>query len=973
MKTGRLGVVSFIRFQLGQLRAKNGHHEFEHLCRHFARATICARLLPATGPVQSGGDQGRDFESFVGRADSLAAYTDIDDPTLPLQVAGFVGLNETKRLVFTCTLQADGLEAKIRADVKAILAVGSPVDGIHAFVETDLAVARRHSLQDWARSLGVDLTIHDGQAIAEGVATPEQFWIAAELLNVPSDLWPTCRDLEYSAQKERWLREGRAISVLHFQETRELARFCCYQVEFRPELPFWHRALREVMECHPLESIRQRAAYELVMTTAHARAWDLTGVEDAVAHVLAPVDHLCDYGSLTDAMNVLAAAHLWRDGYCVPEEVGSTLDAAHARVVERIVKAIEWESATGVLALRELLVYVSDRFRSPDAVVDELIDILEASKSHPLFPLGCAKIRIDHHVTTLAKASQFDRLTALLDDAVAQRSGYAAAAESRRLRAHALHDSGDSLNAIRQLQRAKQAWYGSGQIEETVACLGDLADWYLELRLPLAAKYNAQTACGLLLAPSGRYAVGELGDCLRRMLVCDFMQGAWLKVADMVVPAIGARLSTSPDTGDPWHSISDLAAILGIVLVGARLWNPELEARMRNVLFTQLGLPPQLDPTANWTIANWSDLLRDSELEDLLPSPFSDAKNQRTLEWLGMGVLWRLSYENHEETDRVGEQIGAALQLTMAEADARTLEVVCLDVSISLQLSSSAEDVMMTPAESQSGRLDARYVLTWPNTPPDHRAFLCNLMLATAMVLSTVSMLPIDELKVVLKKLFEAEWWHTVIFARTMPDLDAELNPRTVWAHRADGTGPDERSIDPERRVLSWPSGVSARYKADEAETLLRRRYDAGLQSTRLTLPRLLQRDDFIATVNGIRNDGYLDWQILLAVSVLAANKRYCMTDRLADEDSATMAELVNHWVTSPEEEDWPAVALSEFSEQNLRAVLDCNMAATVLAHDLIPPRGYPNVALKRYLGERFKYFDDDIEHVDPFHVPDGA
>ena len=57
-------VISQIRFQLEQLSAKNAHHDFEHLCRHLARAKICGNIIPATGPVSAGGDQGRDFETF---------------------------------------------------------------------------------------------------------------------------------------------------------------------------------------------------------------------------------------------------------------------------------------------------------------------------------------------------------------------------------------------------------------------------------------------------------------------------------------------------------------------------------------------------------------------------------------------------------------------------------------------------------------------------------------------------------------------------------------------------------------------------------------------------------------------------------------------------------------------------------------------------------------------------------------------
>lgn len=57
-------VIQYIRFGIYQLSAQNGSLQFEDICRHLSRARICSNILPSTGPVQSGGDQGRDFESF---------------------------------------------------------------------------------------------------------------------------------------------------------------------------------------------------------------------------------------------------------------------------------------------------------------------------------------------------------------------------------------------------------------------------------------------------------------------------------------------------------------------------------------------------------------------------------------------------------------------------------------------------------------------------------------------------------------------------------------------------------------------------------------------------------------------------------------------------------------------------------------------------------------------------------------------
>lgn len=159
---------AYIRFQLTQLRAQNKHHEFEHLTRHFARLRICEHILPATGPVSSGGDQGRDFETYR----SYLAATPVAEST-------FLGSTANKKLVFACSLQAD-IDPKIRSDVATICAAPTEIDDIYFFSESDIPVAKRHALQKWANEkYGVRLEIFDGAALAEALANPDVFWIGA--------------------------------------------------------------------------------------------------------------------------------------------------------------------------------------------------------------------------------------------------------------------------------------------------------------------------------------------------------------------------------------------------------------------------------------------------------------------------------------------------------------------------------------------------------------------------------------------------------------------------------------------------------------------------------------------------------------------------------------------------------------------------------------------------------------------------
>ena len=84
----------FIRFQLEQLAARNEHHAFEEIAFRIAERRLSSNLLPATGPVSTGGDQGRDAESYYTRL-----------PQEPPGAGGFVGRATTEPLVLAASLQ----------------------------------------------------------------------------------------------------------------------------------------------------------------------------------------------------------------------------------------------------------------------------------------------------------------------------------------------------------------------------------------------------------------------------------------------------------------------------------------------------------------------------------------------------------------------------------------------------------------------------------------------------------------------------------------------------------------------------------------------------------------------------------------------------------------------------------------------------------------------------------------------------
>lgn len=172
-------LLSFVRYQLGKMGARNEHHRFEDLCRALSRQRITKNITTATGPVSAGGDQGRDFETFISYVGNN------------LQDVGiFLGVEEHELIAFCCTLQSSGLPQKIRSDVEKIFdSPESAPSVIFYFTVADVSVAARHRLaSEVSKRWGARIEVIDGNSLSELLMDPECLWMATEYLSLSPEL-----------------------------------------------------------------------------------------------------------------------------------------------------------------------------------------------------------------------------------------------------------------------------------------------------------------------------------------------------------------------------------------------------------------------------------------------------------------------------------------------------------------------------------------------------------------------------------------------------------------------------------------------------------------------------------------------------------------------------------------------------------------------------------------------------------------
>jgi hypothetical protein len=131
------------------------------------------------------------------------------------------------------------------------------------------------------------------------------------------------------------------------------------------------------------------------------------------------------------------------------------------------------------------------------------------------------------------------------------------------------------------------------------------------------------------------------------------------------------------------------------------------------------------------------------------------------------------------------------------------------------------------------------------------------------------------------------------------------------------------------------------------------------------TLPALRTDIQFHETVRSLRAEGWLDWQILLAVFNLAKNAR--LSPIIAPHSSEEQKRLRKRFL-EPEPPGDP-IPPQVFMAQRLRDVAAITLPSTLVNHWHLVLRQNPvdQAALSRLLAVRYMYGQDDAPHADLF------
>lgn len=963
-----------IRFAISQLSALNGQMDFEKICLHFSRARIHKNILPATGPVQAGGDQGRDFETFH----SYLA-------TSPIGKSSFVGLFSENPVAFACSLEKEPAQkkGKIYADVKTIMTSGSKVERIYFFSGEDIPVGKRHMMQEVVKNeFKTELEIIDAQALSQHLADQDLFWIAIQYLKIPSAYYPKVEEENWYSKllKEYQERNESPKTFEEFSDIKGAIRHIYKKVELKRDLPFWLEKLDLIINesSFPAYLVR-KAIYEKFVTSLVG----LDNVEGQEANIEKYYQGFEVYTAVSDLQDAqMLLSFLWNSMHLGRHQLTKEYLSDIATRLDNLLKTKikRGENVDTKSALIE--VYASFLFHDQRTNKDFSLHIKRyVSKLKEMIPLlrrthffsissfaDTLNKKIEILLDTPIDPSEIEIFARQIDEILSKKANIEVVGEKLRNRAQTYIDKKLYFKAIETLHELKIKWFNKDTLKGSILTCLLLADTYRKLNLFFAAKYYAFVASYLAINSKEVDYSPQFLEGLSIAADSDYASGSWFSFINLMDLLVLSQYKMTKDFDVFDHQ--DTPKIIfypAIVLESASLFLPAAVSFFNSVInkwgFIKDEIQSQQERFRKGFDIEKIDEFKKHLLNEIPGMPFNDAGQTRIVSFNAWGCNWNFKFKNDFLTNGIAEEFIATFQIILADLTEVELYIISSNINIEIkfkkhgeaefkQLPSNAERLWQLELSSYAGS-------TFEELNKHQFTYL---VIAQALIYE-ISLLPIKEWKKIIgQKITEENLVSKASFARPYESLYHHFVSESNFKKEGSRIYNIGAAFDPytpkENEKLLWKNSVAEKYKLSQSIKDIQNRVDTLKGVLSISLATLNTNKEFKKIVSKLRKAGWLDWQILHVTGTIVVNFKAQFKSVPSDKES--MQQFSN--IFYKDEKEWfKPIPPDLLTYERIKRELEVIFVATLLpSFGLEFHSETPNgLGIVHLLKERFNFFED--------------
>jgi len=537
-----------------------------------------------------------------------------------------------------------------------------------------------------------------------------------------------------------------------------------------------------------------------------------------------------------------------------------------------------------------------------------------------------------------------------------------------------------SLKALDSFHKAKNKFNNQESFEGYVLALINIAQLYSGIGMNLAAKYYALGAAWVSIHKGDRKLLKRIADAFGIMFYADFKQGSWMNAIVSFTDYMSARnefkgTPLNPELEEmPFKIMADLAFIIHVSPKIA----PELKVMMEHQI-NNLGvlgekfIKPSLQIFEE-SHPTYQTLIPAIERE-LTDVPLNDLGKTRKVNFNALGIEWTISFENTYEMTPQSEEFCGIAQIVLAEIALSKYDFHLIRGKVEIQLETSRD--FKGPAQEPSN--ESIIWKAWvrhldSQNPTEINMNTSSCVTAIRSIVSNLSLLPFDEFDAFFDSLFKesdlaGKTQLQGLYQRMYRYVFKRPNFDTLQRQNFQAVSIPNITLPKTNEVMEWENKLSVLYNREDSIKQIDLQFERLNKNVYLTIEELVENPEFVALLKSLRNVGWQDWHIFLAITNFILDyKARLKLKELPQQDEEQFRELFNEIRQLDEADFRVKFPMDAFTTPEFRLQIKNTMILILEFFGLANPSKYPNFdAIREFLDVRFNMAEDGSGDKNPF------
>ncbi|WP_433763704.1 hypothetical protein [Flavobacterium ginsenosidimutans] len=540
------------------------------------------------------------------------------------------------------------------------------------------------------------------------------------------------------------------------------------------------------------------------------------------------------------------------------------------------------------------------------------------------------------------------------------------------------------LRALSYFHKAKNLYFNDDYAEGYILGLLNISQFYSSMGMNIAAKHYALAAIRYAKNAADTALYKRISDGYGMLFHYEFTQGAWISALQTFEMAVYFRNEFDPRGFDPEVDEMLKKKLLSVclILAIAPLISPQLsyfiaeEKKRMGSLYTD-----SLYESTEYITSKAKDRDAISEIigKRIQSPPINDLGEFRTLSWKIFGSIWKVTFKNDFKSNSIAEEFCSLVQVLLVDIAVNDLDFHLLKQEINVEIEIS--DIVSPPVQFlKNGKClwKVHLAMIDSNDPEIVRRHYAYIATVLHLMLSELSLLPEQRLNEAFKLLMSKDLVgktfvlsaYQMMYRNEFSKDQFDDSKRNMFKSENFGL----KHFQP--KALDWNSDLSRLYDKDQSIQNIKRRYSNDLRRIAFTFNRIKETGEFIGRVNELREKGWLDWQILMALKNTIINYKGNKEMSFLNKENLSIEERSRHFSKVIERirkegetaANFIDIPLDEILGDNLEMHLNDSAMSVLKSFGLENRSRFNNpAAILELLDAKFAYSEDDAIDESPF------